>query len=352
MPKRSLYPGSVYAQRGKLWIKYRVQGEYDAERRPLYRRIATGLDDSVQGRKLAELKKQQLFINSFLPEERKPPKKRTMRLSDAFEQFMTTKQLLPKTITNYRLALQVITRGQNYILNNESVEMDVVYFKNITAVTNGYSSNTINSYLTQFQVFLNFCTESGWIGKTKIKSVHRVRGAKTEIKIFTNEEIQLMLADLQEYEPEFRCLIELMVETGARPVDALNLRFSQWRGNSIVWSNKITKLDESTPISRRVQEIMQEMRAIATGRDKTFRWNHSSLPFLTKKLNECMHRCGIEKNGRSFKHFRTTFKYSIRHLPFELQMKLMRHSKPDVTLSHYTYYDNDEISARLDSRRT
>ena len=53
------------------------------------------------------------------------------------------------------------------------------------------------------------------------------------------------------------------------------------------------------------------------------------------------------KEGRSLKHFRTTFKHRIRELPFEAQPYLMRHHNANVTLGNYSYFDNKQIGGEL-----
>jgi integrase len=346
--RKSIFPGSVFADRGKLYIKVRVEGERDSNGKPLYKKIPTGLDDTAQGRKLAEEKKKNLFIHRFLPPDQ-IQQQRHVYMKDAWNIFAEAKSLSKKTVQNYKLAFDTITRKQNYVLHVEAVERDVLYFKNTLALENKLSPATINSYLTQFQAFLNFCTRKKWIEKTWFKSEHRRKDARTTIKIFSEEEIARLIPVLRGDDIEFSLFVELMLLTGVRPVDALTLHFENWRGRTIIWENKITKRSEETPISLETERVMNELRVLRQGKQKVFRWQHSSLSSLTRKFDAMLRKAEIEKQGRNFKHFRTTFKFRIRHLPFELQMKLMRHARPDVTLNNYTYYNAAEISAKLDS---
>jgi integrase len=349
MPKKkSIFPGSVYADRGKLYIKIRVEGERDKNGVARFRKIATGLDDTVQGRKLAEEKKKNLFIHKFLPPDQQNPP-RQLYIKEAWELFVTAKNMRSNTLRNYRLSFDTITRKQNYPLTIEAVEKDVLYFKNITAVEGKYAAATENSYLNEFQIFLNWCTRKKWLEQTHFKSEFRRKDTKTEVKIYTAEEVAKIMPVLYADNKEFALLIALMLHTGARPVDALTLEFESWRGKTIVWKNKITKESEETPISTEAERIMSELKELAGGREKCFRWQHSSLSSLTRKFNRLLDVAGVEKKGRNFKHFRTTFKFHIRSLPFELQMKLMRHRSPDVTLNNYTYFDQTEIVTKLDN---
>ncbi len=345
--KKNILPGSIFVVRGQLVLKVRLNGEIDRDGKPKYTKIYTHLDDTPANRKLVEKKQHDLHVQQFLP---KKEEHRVIRIKEAFELFVQSKDLEPRTLRNYRLAFETITRGQNYLLVVKNVEQDVLFFKNRTAVQNDYSPVSINTYLRNFQVFLNFCTEREFIPQTRFKSQHQRREEKTEVQIFTDEEVSAILADCAKNDRELGLMIGLMVETGARPVDALNLMCADVRLEEgiINWRNKITKKTEPTPLSSRAVEILREALTLAAGRQKVFRWQHSSLSRVTDRLNASMVRAGVEKNGRSFKNFRTTFKFRIRHLPFEFQMKLMRHSTADVTLSHYTFIDTAEVRNRLD----
>lgn len=349
--KKNILPGSVFVVNGQLVLKVRLNNEIDHDGKPKYTKIYTKLTDTPTNRKLVEKKQHELHIQQFLP---KREEKKIIRIQEAWELFVTNKDLHRKTIVNYKLAFDVITRKQNYLLNVENVEQDVVYFRKKTAVQRNYSAVTINTYLRQFQAFLNFCTEREILEQTKFKSQFQKREEKKDVQVFSETEVQEIIRDCRAVDEEFALMLELMVETGARPVDALTLCRTDvdLSGGIVVWRNKITKVKEPTPISSRAKEILLRALELAGDREKVFRWQHSSLSPLTSKLNASMERCGIEKHGRSFKHFRTTFKFRIRHLPFEFQMRLMRHSTPDVTLGHYTFYDSAEIQTKLDDALT
>lgn len=345
--KKNVLPGSIFVVRDQLVLKVRLNNEIDRDGKPKYRKIYTKLTDTPANRKLVEKKQHDLHLQQFLP---KKEETRVIRIQEAFELFLQSKDLLPRTLRNYRLAFDTITRKQNYLLTFDNVEEDVLHFKNRTAVQRNFSAVTINTYLRGFQVFLNFCTERKFLVQTKFKAQFGKREIKKEVQIFTDEEVRAILADCAQHDRELGLLVGLMVETGARPVDALNLKCSDVDvANGIVnWHNKITKNIEPTPVSARAREVLQDALTLAGARERVFRWQHASLSRVTDRLNASMKRAGVEKNGRSFKNFRTTFKFRIRHLPFEFQMRLMRHSSADVTLGHYTFYDNSEIRERLD----
>ncbi len=346
--KKNVLPGSIFVVREQLVLKVRLNDEIDRNGKPKYRKIYTHLSDTPANRKLVEKKQHELHLNQFLPQKQET---KVIRIQEAWDMFVRTKDLRPKTLTNYKLAFDVIVRKQNYLLTVENIEEDVVYFKNRTAVERKFSAVTINTYLRQFQAFLNFCTARDCLAQTRFKAQFQKREPKKDVQIYTAEEVTAIIADCRSHDPELALLVELMVETGARPVDALNLTRDKidLASGIVRWNNKITKVEEPTPISSRAKEILAAALALAGERQKVFRWQHSSLSPLTNKLNASMQRCNIEKSGRSFKHFRTTFKFRIRNLPFEFQMKLLRHSKADVTLGHYTYYDSTEIRERLDA---
>ena len=273
--------------------------------------------------------------------------KAPVMIKKAWEEFKAFKELRPKTLQTYESVFGIVTRGEDYPLTQERVEQDLWYFRTEYAQQKNFSPTSINTYLRQFQSFLSWCTEFGYLPKLNAKRKYGARRQKTEVKIFTDDELVLIFTDLRKHDYRLALLCEFMYETGARPVDALTLTPSDFTGETVKWQNKITKAIEERPITVRAQEILREMIELTGDRSRVFPWSHNTLSRITRWFNDCLDRCKVEKDGRSLKHFRTSFKHRIRHLPFQDQVYLMRHQSANVTIDHYTYYHNQDVGNRL-----
>lgn len=271
----------------------------------------------------------------------------SITIKKAWEEFIAFKELLPKTKQSYESVFKIITGNRDYILTAERIEKDLKHFRMSYAKKKNFSATSINTYLTQIQVFLNWCTAFEYLPKINAKKKYGARKEKTDVKIFTGDELKLIFRDLHTHNYWLMLLCEFMYETGARPVDALTLHPKQCTGSTVKWRNKITKQEEERPITTRARQIVGEALTRSESRDQVFPWRHSSMSRLTMHFNDCLERCGIEKQGRSLKHFRTTFKHRIRELPFEAQSYLMRHHNANVTLGNYSYFDNKQIGGEL-----
>jgi integrase len=338
MPRKKTIPGSIYVQNGRTKLMIKFQG----------RRIATGLEDTKEGRKIAALMLERLYLESkglapIVEEEQKG-----IRLDDAFDKFLEVhcSNKSHTTRINYTLAFKAIVQ-KNYVLNVDDIEHDIIAYLQ-AAHERGHSDVTINTYLNQFQVFLNFCTKRGWLPTTDFKRQHKKK-VDPQVQIFELNECEQLIAYFRKHDEEVAFLIEFMLLTGARVIDALTLTFEQVKPNVIVFINKITKKTEVVPAPARVIAIVDILRA--DGREKVFRWTYAGKSFLNKMLNKALKECGIEKRRRGFQEFRTTYRNNLLDsgVAPEVVMKLMRHQSLDVTTRHYTRITDDMMSKAVKS---
>jgi len=337
--KRTISRGSVFAYRGKLRIKLRVPNAVDKDGRPKYIVKATGLSDTARGRDLAQQMLEQMYMEMYMGIGQSVATS-TRMISDYFAEFLESKRRMPKTIMAYKLAYTTIVRG-DYPPSLERIEADIKHFVAKTQV----SQVSVNTYLRCFMAFLRWLSEEKEIKVPKKITSRYGHKTRTVVRDFTDDEVRMMLSDNQD--PELTDMLLVMIESGARPVDVLTLRWDQvnLRKKTVTWLNKITKRPEERPISSLALQAL-ERRYNASNRDKVFRWAHSSLSPLTDQFRALLERVGVDHNGRSLKHLRTTFKRRLmeKGLPFEVQMYLMRHSSPDVTLGSYTAISTEYLT--------
>jgi integrase len=264
--------------------------------------------------------------------------KKSMRAM--FDEFLKSKRRMASTERGYKLAFRTIVRG-DYPPDANRIEADVRHFVTTTSV----SKTSINTYLRCFKAFLTWLNDEHDI-KVPRKLLPRYGHAvRTTVLDFTDDEVEALLSSRDD--AEFTDMLLVMIETGARPVDVLTLQWDQvdMKRGIVTWLNKITKRAEPRPVSKAALEALLRLRA-GTDSAKVFRWTHAALSPLTKRFRAHCASVGIDCDGRSLKHLRTTFKRRLmeKGLPFEVQMYLMRHSTPDVTLGNYTNIQAHSIS--------
>lgn len=339
MTRRStIQKGSIYAYRGKLRVKLRVPNAVGADGKPKYVVRSTGLSDTAAGRKIAEKILESMYQDLYMGKALSiATEKKSMRAM--FEEFLESKRRMTSTERGYKLAFRTIVRG-DYPPDATRIEADVRHFVTNTSV----SKTSINTYLRCFKAFLTWLNEEHDI-KVPRKLLPRYgHVVRTTVLDFTDEEVEALLSLRKD--PEFTDMLLVMIETGARPVDVLTLQWDQvdLKKGIVTWLNKITKQAEPRPVSKAALEALQRLRS-ATESPKVFRWTHAALSPLTKRFRAHCASVGVDCAGRSLKHLRTTFKRRLmeKGLPFEVQMYLMRHSTPDVTLGNYTTIQANSI---------
>lgn len=341
--KSTIQKGSVYPYRGMLRVKIRVPNVTGSDGKPKYMVKSTGLMDTANGRKLAKEMLDQMYADLYLGQGRSVASKRQL-MSSLFEEFMASKRRMTSTEMNYKLAFKRIVRG-DYPADGERIEDDIRYFVKNTTI----SQTSVNTYLRQFKAFLTWLQDERDVKVPRKIMTRFGYTVRTNVQDFTDVEIDLMLSNHQD--PELCDMLIVMVETGARPVDVLTLKWDQvdLSKQTVTWLNKITKREEPRPISKKATESLRRRREAREG-PKVFRWAHASLSPLTKAFKAHCASVGVDSSTRSLKHLRTTFKRRLmeKGLPFEVQMFLMRHSSPDVTLGSYTSITNSMLWGALD----
>lgn len=301
--KKLVVPGSIYSPKNtnKLYIK-------------LYgKRIATGLEDTIAGRKLAETMLMQMYLNAHNINDE--PARLTAR--EAFAEYMEYCRVMhqPKTIINYELAFNTFVK-KDFELTKENVEKCVIdYLKHTT-----HSDISINTYLNQFQIFLNFCSRRDYCKQIEVNRVFKRRDVEVKPQSWTQAEINELIIYFDSKGSEISLLIQFMLETGARMIDALTLEWSQVQSSSIVWRNKKSKKPEERPVSTRAVELLSILRS--KNKEKVFSWQYSSATAINKQLRKALDELCIEKKNRSFQEFRVTFR-----------MRLLEKGVPDVFIS-------------------
>lgn len=351
-PRKTELPGSRYPDRGKIVIKMRIPGILTDEGKPVYYKENTGISDTKEGRVLAFQRHLKLYERFYLQGHTHIDEV-IRRTDDVFEEFLKAKKRMPKTEVGYRSAYKAIMGDDNPMLTSGTVKEALLRYVNKTAKDRQHNAVTVRSYLRHFLAFQNYCIRHKLISsETKDVLIDRVpREPEREDTVagrFTSEEAVAVLAACYKRDFEFGALNELMMTTGARPVDVLTLTWKQVKLDvpSVNWSNKITKRNEERVINARAAEILKKLRGLSPDSDKVFRWKHATISRLSRWFSQAIADAGVAKmegeRNRSMKSWRVVFRNSLHDMPAEMQRWLMRHKTLKVTSENYTYFTPKE----------
>ena len=328
--KKRTYPGSIFAQKGYLYIN--LKGK----------RYPTHLIDNKLGRERAKDYLELLWERSMDLESNV---EKGILVKEAFQKFKEFKvNLFKKTLDNYEDGYNAIIK-ENYILNLEKIERDIQRYIRETK----HSAVTINNYLRNLQIFLSYCHKKKWIAASTIKSDYKVNQEDSYPQVWKEEEIKSIIDYFDANKKhELVIMIKFMLTTGARTVDCLNLTPDDITETEIHFRNKKTKKLEKRPLSKNVKELLAELPKYS---DRIFPWKYSTSSRLHKWLKDACEKLNIEMNKRSYQEFRITFRMKLLDAgtPEAYIQYLMRHKKQETTYEKYTkLQDNTEIMKYLE----
>lgn len=334
MPRKSKdgLPGSIYVKNKCLVIK--IFGKI----------YTTGLRDTKENRKYCELKKKQIYLKSFL--EQDEPVAST--IYDLFKLYINRKEnnRMKKTLKSDKLAFRKIVQT-NYFISIDNLKMSINDFldsnKNLT-------SNSINTYLRTFQVFVNWLFENKYIKeKVNFLKENRKKSTKKDIRIFEDDELDKLFESSKIVSEEFHLLLKFLLKSGARISEALNLTYDLVLNDRIIFENKNTRKLEYIPLSIDLKNILEIQKEKKYNGKKVFRWTVESHSFLLKYLKKTFKLAGIEYDGRGFHTFRRTFLFHLyrKGVPLQDASKLMRHNSVNLTYAIYSYFDISNLQEQL-----
>ncbi len=321
--KRRTYPGSIFEHQGKLYIKFKGIKQ------------STGLEPTKLGYAQAERLLEQKWLRYNRLEETTAKR---ITIQEAFDKFIEAKAVLRnKSIETYKYAFNAVISG-DYLLSNDTIESDI---QNFIKSTN-YSKTSKNTYLSHIQWFLNYCYKKKWLPKSEFKSDYEFKNSNKEPEPWSEDCCWCFIEYFKYRYYEVSLLIQFMLETGARMVDALNMKPEDVKPKFIMWYNKKTKAPEPRPYTQRAAEILSEL---PKREGRIWNWTYRGSSFLNKLMRQAADNMCIERNGRSFQEFRSAYRMKLLNngVPLEYAMYMLRHKDFKVTDEFYTKYRHENI---------
>jgi len=324
----------------------RIPNKVNADGSPAYKVEITPFADDPRGRKLAEIRREELYFELYRGQKPTTWIGDSPSMKEAFDRFIKERHISEKTEQGYEHAFNAIVTNPRLLVNRENLRDCAIQFRKKRT---DLSPVSINTYLREYRVFVRWCEYTFEIPTVRLTD-QMVHQPDPEPNPLSDKECRVLLSD--DSVPQITLLSAFMIETGARRVDALTLKVSDvdMKKGIAVWSNKISKLKEPRPLSSRAIAIIVAMKKYRRG-DLIAPWHYSQVRNVCRAFDRLQLRTGFAKSDeelRSLKTLRQTFLRRIEVMPESMQKWLMRHHSRDVTERHYRSRDFEDIRKRLD----
>lgn len=315
--------GSVYAPSGRLAVYIKLFGVV----------IPTGYKRSAHGLELARRELERIYVafvhqRPQLPGNTDEAKLRwwlehvyhgrqdaPLLLSEAFQQFLDTmgpaRRL--KTVQNWKHAYAAfidsdypaaatVRQGSHDVLRIEADIERVITQRARTPVT-------LSNYLRAIKVFTKWMSQEG-ITPSDIRGPRLKRMIGTikpkAIEIWSQEELDKLMAWYRSHSPVDALLIDLLINTGLRIHEALELTWADidLAQRIIIVERKDGKIMQYLPLTTAVERILSQL---PHDRPTLFPWKLSSTGRLRNRLETACAESGVDRKGRSFHTFRKTY---------------------------------------------
>lgn len=286
----------------------------------------------------------EMEVTGQIIDQPQPPEPITVM--EACQKFLAdavARELREPTLYKYRLLFR---RLQAFALNNrlpfiKDFSVDVLRQFRATWHHRGTSANR---RLEELRAFGRFCWESGWIPENSARKLKPLITQDPPREPFAEDQVNRTLAACAHYPrtggadaQRLRALVDLLLETGLRLGDAVQLR----RGNIVNGRLHLRTAKTGTqicmPLSAHLVEELQMVRG--TSKDYFFWTGQGKLKSCVgdwqRSLKRLFRIAGI--NDGCAHRFRHTFakRYLLAGVPPERVAILMGHSSLTVTLRHY-----------------
>ena len=228
-------------------------------------------------------------------------------LRDAFNHFKKNNASKhPKTIKDYDRFFNKLTEtfsedSSCSALNKISAEEWVLKIKALPL-----SRNSIHGYYKQFNHFLNFLFEYGYIPMFKINRDVKTKPEVKEKIVLADNDIETIFSNLNTKTQNFIAAIYLLFYTGLRSSDILTIEAKDvdLNNQTINYYSPKRKLFRQIPIHPELLPILQSRLAKVTGGKLL---EYSSVEILNRAVTRYMHRLGMDGAGYTARTFRKTF---------------------------------------------
>jgi site-specific recombinase XerD len=194
--------------------------------------------------------------------------------------------------------------------------------------------------LEYLRAFLTFCQASDWVAKNPAKAVKLPKVTRTQVKPFTNEEIQSLLSACDKFRGEqdrLRAMILLLRSTGLRIADAVSLKRDRIKDRRLFLYTSKTGTPVWCPLP---DEVVDALGALPG--DPYLFWSgvgtlKAALEGWRKRLLSLAELAGVK--DAHFHRFRHSFSVNLlqRGVPVETVATVLGNT-PAIVSRHYSAF--------------
>ena len=271
-------------------------------------------------------------------------------LEEAFEHFKRNNQgKNPKTIEDYDRFFKKFTETFNKSLPSTSInKLNAEAWSNEIKKLN-YAQNTIHAYGKQLNHFLNFLFEYNYTPMFKINREVKTRPEVKEKIIFTDEDLDKVLKSLKNKNSNFQTAIFLLVYTGLRPSDILNITDENIDLKNRVlryYSPKRKKYREVAFHEKLMTVLRKRIKEVGKGR----LLNYIDVDNLARAIKRYFQDLEIDGKQYTARTFRKTFISLCRSrydIDASVVMELVGHEHRNTTDRYYNQISTSKMKVEL-----
>ncbi|MBN8568037.1 MAG: site-specific integrase [Ignavibacteria bacterium] len=225
----------------------------------------------------------------------------------------------------------------------------------INRLTDSVSNATLLTYISYLKMLFNFLLEEDLILKNPIKRRQIPERIKKKIVFFGKEVLSSILDLAKERDEKYYLFLKMLLLTGQRPNDILQLKKSQvnLQGESILVNISKTKIQISFPIYKELRTfIKKELKFINNLGEDDLIFSEFNSEIVHKRFQRIKKTLKLkgEHNTYTLKTFRKTFasNFASKGLDNSKIADLLGHSDPKITKKYYTAVSTESLRKAMD----
>ena len=288
-------------------------------------------------------------------------------IRDEFIFHCQCRKLSPRTITNYEKQINYLLRfldQEHGISSVEDTSPRHIREFLLFMTKSGRMPNYVNDLLKAFKVFFRYAFEEGYTDTLLTQKIRGVKGEKTIIRTFTEEELKQMLAYYQGHDYltiRNKVILLMLVDTGIRLSELTGLTEEQIKCDYIIIRGKGSKervVPKSPLLSKwliKYQAVRKSYFAYRIIPDVLF-LSRNARPLTNTMIDRIVkdagHACGISSDVRISAHtFRHTYaQYQLKAgLDIYSLSRLLGHENISITQTYLNGMRDREILKQAQS---
>ncbi|MBK9096690.1 MAG: site-specific integrase [bacterium] len=212
-----------------------------------------------------------------------------------------------------------------------------------------HSINTIHGYFKQFNHFLNFLFEYGYVPMFKINRDVKTKPEVKEKIVFRDEDIQTIFGDLSTKNDNFKLTVSMLFYTGLRSSDILNINREQidLKNQSFsYYSPKRKKFREVAFHADLLPILTETLKTKATGKLIDYKCVEYVNRAFTRYLDD-IKLAGRDYTARTFRKTFITLCRSRYNMDATVVRELVGHEHNNTTDRYYNHVSLERMKTEL-----